>query len=257
MSSTREPINILVVTPCFTGAVSDVYTHSMLALQSTCSANEMVLAVMTVGHEAAHIGARNIGLASFLKHPGFTHLLLCDAGTGFSPEIITRWLDFSRDLVCGAVPAPEIDWFKLATSANLDPRTVQSVALKYNVSFEDPAAIEAERSFAKVKSAPMNLCLIRRRGLEEMISTHADRKFRLPPGLPVSDSEFCYALFERSIDPETQIRQGEDQTFLNRWRASGHAVWLDLDAKLVNAHQYMFRGDVTTQFAPAIEAPKG
>jgi hypothetical protein len=248
-----KDLSLFVITPCHAGAVSDIYLQSMLSLQSTCSANDVLLAVMTVGQEAAGAGARNIALSTFLGYKEFSHVLLCDPYIGFSPESIVPWLESGRDMVVGAMPQGEIDWQKIGRlPEDVLARNIHGASLRYDIGFEDPQRIEQFGGLAKVVHAPLGLAMMRRQALERLLIRQAHRKFMVPAEGHIPQNEFMYALFERSIDPETQQILGEDRTFCQRWRESGNDIWLDTRARVVTASTYYFRGDVATQFLPAL-----
>ncbi len=247
-----KELSLFVVTPCHGGTVSDIYLQSMLSLQSTCSANDVLMAVMTVGQEAAGAGGRNIAMSTFLSHKEFSHVLLCDPSIGFSPESLVPWLESGRDMVVGAMPQGEIDWQKIGRlSEGVEVRHLHGAALRYEVGFEDPQRIEEFGGYAKVLHAPLGLALMRRQALERMLIRHQDRKFTVAPEGHIPPNDSMYALFERSIDPESRYMLGEDRTFCRRWRDAGNDIWLDTRARIVTAGTYYFRGDIATQFAPA------
>ncbi|WP_445679720.1 glycosyltransferase family 2 protein [Radicibacter daui] len=247
-------ISLFVATPSTSGAVSDIYLQSMLTLQSTCSANDVLLAVLTIGQEAHAVGARNLAVSEYLSNTDFSHLLLVDPSVGFNPETVVRWLTFDRDIVIGALPQGNIDWEKIGRlPEEAAARNLQGAALRYELAFPDPDHIEVTSGFAQVLHAPLGFSLIRRGALEKLVAAHQDRTFTVPEGGYLRANGSMVSLFERAIDPETKLAQSEDMVFCRRAREAGFDLWLDTQSRVVSTSTYYFRGDVSTQFLPADE----
>jgi hypothetical protein len=247
-------ISLFVATPSTSGAVSDIYLQSMLTLQSTCSANDVLLAVLTIGQEAHAVGARNLAVSEYLSNTDFSHLLLVDPSVGFNPETVVRWLTFDRDIVIGALPQTNIDWEKIGRlPAESAARNLQGAALSYEIAFPDPDHIEVTSGFARVMHAPLGFSLIRRNALETLVAAHQDRTFTVPDTGYLRANGTMVSLFERNIDPATKLALSEDMVFCQRAQAAGFDLWLDTQSRVVSTSTYYFRGDVSTQFLPAEE----
>ena len=67
-----------------------------------------------------------------------------------------------------------------------------------------------------------------------------------------SDNRF--ALFDCMID-EHGTYLSEDFSFCRRWTDMGGEIWADLSSALRHVGPLVFRGDLSTQFAPIATAP--
>ena len=250
-----DRIQLVVATPCFGGQVSAVYAASMFKLQKALRGDAGIeMKILLKDGDAMITRARASLAAQFLDDPDATHLLFIDADIGFEPMQVMRLLACGAEMCAAVYPIKRIDWDRLAASR--DAGRPAAAALHYVYEVERADAVAMRTGFAKVRYAGTGFLMIRRAALERMCAHYPDLRYGRDHSLDATrTSRNRFALFDPMID-EDGVYLSEDFSFCRRWRAIGGEIWADLASRLDHVGPFVFRGDFSTQFAPADEAPQ-
>lgn len=241
---------LVVGTPCYGRMVTDLYTGSLLKLQTACLQRNIRLQVQLMGSDALITRARQNIVADFLNNEDATHLLFIDADIGFEPEQVFRLLEFNSPVTAAVYPIKRLDWQKITAAVELHRTPVESASLTYMIEFPDPTRIEFRNGFARVNYAGTGFFLLQRQVLLSMIERYPELSYGHDhkPDDKLSRSRYRSALFNCFIDEKSGVYLSEDFAFCKRWTDMGGEIWADLESRLTHVGAVNFRGDITTQF---------
>ena len=254
---------IFIGTPCYGGMISVNYFESCLRLMSECSLNKVGLQFGTIGNESLVTRARNTLVQLFMDHLDYTHLLFIDADIGFSERTVMRMLELDEEVVTGVYPRKTIDWTKVIRKVKEKPdikeNELLASSLQYNLNVKNPEHVEVKKGFIEVLDGATGFMLIKRQVFEKMAKAYPELKFKSDQ--PLNDthdktfnyhdnSNWNYAFFDTTIEPETKRYLSEDYAFCRLWQKIGGTVYADITSGLTHYGTYAFKGNVGTQFLP-------
>jgi hypothetical protein len=253
-----DQIHLVVATPCFGGQVSSIYASSIFQLQRAVGAmSNMDLKVLLRDGDALITRARANLMTLFLDDPAATHFLFVDADIGFTPEQVFRLIESGADVVAGVYPIKRVNWDKARRAIETRRPNVPAAALDYVLEINDPDHVAVVNGFTRVRYAGTGFLMIRRHVFEKMCAHPgyaALQFFREHSHDALAGSRNRFALFECMIDPNSGTYLSEDFAFCKRWTDLGGEIWADLESQLDHVGPTVFRGDVSSQFAPAVLA---
>ena len=254
---------IFIGTPCYGGMVTINYFESCLRLIEEASKKNIGLQFGTIGNESLVTRARNTLVQLFMDHSEYTHLLFIDADIGFNERTVVRMLELDEEVVTGVYPRKTIDWTKVIRKVkekpNIKENELLASSLQYNLNVENPEHVEVKKGFIKVLDGATGFMLIKRQVFEKMAKAYPELKFKSDQ--PLNDphdktfdyhdnSNWNYAFFDTTIEPETKRYLSEDYAFCRLWQKIGGTVYADITSGLTHYGTYAFKGNVGTQFLP-------
>jgi hypothetical protein len=247
-----KSVNVAIATPCFGGQLSVIYAESMFKLQRVLrSTRNIELKILLKDGDALITRARASLVAQFLDDPASTHLLFIDADIGFEPDQVLRLIDCGADMCAAIYPIKRIDWDKVATALRAGRSNPSAAAFSYVFEVQDPNAVIAQAGFVKVRFAGTGFLMITRQAVERMCAHYPHLQYRRDHSVEsATPSNNRFALFDCMID-ENGTYLSEDFAFCRRWTDMGGEIWADLRSTLRHVGPMVFRGDVSSQFAPA------
>jgi len=245
-------VSLAVATPCFGGQISVVYAESIFKLQRVLRATtDIDLKILLKDGDALITRARASLAAQFLDDPAATHLLFIDADIGFDPAQVLRLIHCGADMCAAIYPIKRIDWEKVRTAVQSGRTDPAAACLNYVFEVPDPDAVIARAGFIRIRYAGTGFLMIRREALERMCAQYPHLQYRRDHSVEaVTSSNNRYALFDCMID-ETGTYLSEDFSFCRRWTDMGGEIWADLNSALNHVGPMVFRGELSSQFAPA------
>jgi hypothetical protein len=249
-------VSLAVATPCFGGQISVLYAESIFKLQRAIRAtNDVELKIFLKDGDALITRARASLAAQFLDDPTATHLLFVDADIGFDPAQVLRLIECGADMCAAIYPIKRVDWDKVRHALQADRPNPAAASFKYVFEVQDPDAVIARAGFIKVRHVGTGFLMIRREALQRMCAHYPQLQYRSDHSIDAATrSNNRYALFDCMID-ETGTYLSEDFAFCRRWTDMGGEIWADLSSALNHVGPMVFRGDFSSQFAPAPAAP--
>lgn len=249
-----DRIRLVIATPCFGGQLSTIYANSIFNLQLAIrKLDNLDLKIELRDGDALITRARANLVTSFLDDPAATHLLFIDADIGFQSGQVFRLIESGADVVAGVYPIKRVNWDKARRAIANDQPDVAAAALDYVLQLDGSGGVAVVNGFARVRYAGTGFLMIRRHVLETMCR-HPDyaplQFFHEHSHDTLAGSANRFALFECMIDPDTGTYLSEDFAFCKRWTDIGGEIWADIQGRLDHVGPSVFRGDVSTQFAP-------
>lgn len=248
--------SIYIGTPCYGGVTSAFYTQALARLSKIAGAYEINTGLQTIANESLITRARNTIVADFMQS-NFTHLLFIDSDIQFDPMDVFRLILHRKeeDIVAGAYPLKTINWNGARNAKTIDE--IKDGVSTYVINLR-PDEVDGSETIKvnlydgllPVYDAGTGFMLIPRKVLEKMIEAygeevsyysneaHVDAK----TGNLEKTKRKMYALFDTSIDVETEVYLSEDYTFCRRWQHLGGKVWVDPDITLNHIGMYIFQG---------------
>jgi hypothetical protein len=172
-------------------------------------------------------------------------------------------LELDEEVVTGVYPRKTIDWTKVIRKVKEKPdikeNELLASSLQYNLNVENPEHVEVKKGFIKVLDGATGFMLIKRQVFEKMAKAYPELKFKSDQ--PLNDphdktfdyhdnSNWNYAFFDTTIEPETKRYLSEDYAFCRLWQKIGGTVYADITSGLTHYGTYAFKGNVGTQFLP-------
>jgi hypothetical protein len=248
-------VSLAVATPCFGGQISTIYAESMFKLQRALRANDIELKIFLKDGDALITRARASLTAQFLDDPTATHLLFIDADIGFDSAQVLRLIDCGAEMCAAVYPIKRVDWGKVRTAVQAGRANPAAASLNYVFEVQDPDAVIARAGFIKVRHAGTGFLMIRREAIERMCAQYPHLQYRRDHSIEAATpSNNRYALFDCMID-EAGTYLSEDFSFCRRWIDMGGEIWADLNSTLNHVGPMVFRGELSSQFAPAQVSP--
>ena len=254
---------IFIGTPCYGGMITADYFKSCLQLIALASQKKIEIQIGTIGNESLVTRARNTLVQLFMDEKKYTHLLFIDADIAFNPESVFRMLELDKDVVTGVYPRKLIDWTKVkrrvTENPNIGEDELHAASLQYNLNVKDPNNVKVEKGFIEVLDGATGFMLIKRQVFKKMAEAYPNLKFKSDQHLnQPHDTEFDYhdtsnwnyAFFDTTIEPETKRYLSEDYSFCRLWQKIGGKIYADILSGMTHFGNYPFKGNVATQFLP-------
>ena len=254
---------IFIGTPCYGGMLTINYFESCIRLIEEAAKKKIGLQFGTIGNESLITRARNTLVQLFMDHSDYTHLLFIDADIGFSERTVMRMLELDEEVVTGVYPRKTIDWTKVIRKVKEKPdikeNELLASSLQYNLNVKNPEHVEVKKGFIEVLDGATGFMLIKRQVFEKMAKAYPELKFKSDQHLNDphdktfnyhDNSNWNYAFFDTTIEPETKRYLSEDYAFCRLWQKIGGTVYADITSGLTHYGTYAFKGNVGTQFLP-------
>jgi hypothetical protein len=254
---------IFIGTPCYGGMLTINYFESCIRLIEEAAKKKIGLQFGTIGNESLITRARNTLVQLFMDHSDYTHLLFIDADIGFSERTVMRMLELDEEVVTGVYPRKTIDWTKVIRKVKEKPdikeNELLASSLQYNLNVKNPEHVEVKKGFIEVLDGATGFMLIKRQVFEKMAKAYPELKFKSDQHLNDphdktfnyhDNSNWNYAFFDTTVEPETKRYLSEDYAFCRLWQKIGGTVYADITSGLTHYGTYAFKGNVGTQFLP-------
>jgi hypothetical protein len=205
--NSNEPIDftgirVTIATPCYGGAMSHRYVHSLTYTIPELLKNGIGFNFLTIPNDSIIATARNRLVDQFLQDPEGTHLWFIDADMGWRPEEAIRLFATKRPFVGGA-----------GMRKQEDPT--------FCALLENPAKWCANTGMVKAISIGTGCVVIAREVFEKIKEADPDNWY-YANGEP---DKKIYQFFENKV--HKNFLWTEDYTFCNKWRKLGGEIWVD------------------------------
>jgi hypothetical protein len=250
-----QSISIFIGTPCYGGMTSSFYTQSMTQLFKIAGAYNINVGLETIANESLITRARNNILVDFLDS-GFSHLFFIDADIEFNPMDVFRLALHKKEVVSGAYPMKGLNWPN-AVGATTAEEVAEKV-IHYVINFHPDSLKENTKDgvinvqlvgglLEVYDTGTGFLCITREAALKLIEAYGEEIKYTgdsqtVRDGVAVKESKTFYALFDTSIDLETNRYLSEDYTFCRRWQHAGGQIWVDPNVLLNHIGMNVYRG---------------
>jgi hypothetical protein len=247
---------IYIATPCYGGMTSAFYTQGIAALFRIAGEYGLTLGFQTIANESLITRARNQIVSDFLSSK-YTHLVFIDADIQFDAHDVFRLiLHRKKDaVVAAAYPMKAINWAAVHAEETLEK--AQEAACTYAINLlpdqardEKNFSVQLQGGLLEVLDAATGFMCIPRKVLEVMIEEYGDdvsytgddTYIDSKSGKLKKDKKTFYALFDTSIELDTNRYLSEDYTFCRRFQAIDGKIWVDPKIILNHVGTYVFRG---------------
>jgi hypothetical protein len=248
-------VSIFIATPAYGGSTSSFYTQSMTQLFKIAGAYGINIGLETIANESLITRARNSILVDFLDSE-FSHLFFIDADIEFSPMDVFRLVLHKKEVISGAYPMKGLNWPNAVGAT-----TAQEVAEKvihYVINFHPESLKENTKDgiinvqlvgglLEVYDTGTGFLCITREAALKLIEAYGEEIKYTgdsqtVRDGVIHKEVKTFYALFDTSIDLETNRYLSEDYTFCRRWQYIGGKIWVDPTVILNHVGMNVYRG---------------
>jgi hypothetical protein len=233
-------ISIFIGTPAYGGMTSSFYTQSMTQLFHIAGKHGITVGLETIANESLITRARNNVLVDFLDS-GFSHLIFIDADIQFNPMDIFKLVLHKKEVVGGAYPMKGLNWPNVVGATTAEEAAEKSI--HYVINFHPQALKENTKDgvinvqliggLLEVYDTGTGFLCITREAALKLIEAYGEEikytgdSHSLREGVHVKEDKTFYALFDTSIDLETNRYLSEDYTFCRRWQHLGGQIWVD------------------------------
>jgi len=250
-SSSVKDAYIMLCTPCYGGLMHEAYFHSVIKLLQEAKEKEYKIHINTMGNESLITRARNTMVSQFMDNEYCTHLLFIDADIAFKPTLVTKLLEFNKDVVAAIYPRKTIEWQNLkyyARDGELD--SMEQKLLGYNLNLTNPLEVNVDNGFTEVLDAATGFMLIKKDVFVKMREAYPELKYTSDQIINNQQysSDWCYSFFDCIIDPKSNRYLSEDYTFCRRWQQIGGKIYAEIVSPLIHYGTYGFKGNVSHKF---------
>jgi hypothetical protein len=225
------------------------YMLSISTLFRLIGHENLDIQIMTISNESLITRARNGIVAEFLERD-FTHLFFIDADISFKHTDVFRLLLRKKDIVAAAYPMKAVDWKNTIGSTSLEEAQRRSIHYVINFVREgESLAVKTYDGLLKVYDAGTGFMCISREAINQLIDAYGEEIEYTRDSVTLDDNGNvshvkapAWALFDTSIDKETNRYLSEDYTFCRRWQSLGNDIWLDPTVNLDHHGSYAYRG---------------
>ncbi|MEV5068945.1 hypothetical protein MRBLMI12_000502 [Microbacterium sp. LMI12-1-1.1] len=221
-------MKVLLATPCYGGAVFDIYMRSVLNLTRDARDRGIQVDVLTIAGESLITRARN-NIVSTFAEGDWTDLLFVDGDIGFEPENAWRLLESRHDVCATPYPLKRIDWDSVSLATT--PRDARTLSINTVVNYAPGATVGAD-GFAECLDAGTGFMRITRDAVELLIAAHPELEYQAEEG-----AGRRWALFDTMLHNGRYL--SEDYAFCRRWQAMGGQVMTDTLAPAL-AHRGLY-----------------
>ena len=246
---------ILIATPAYGEQVSVYYARSMMQLFSFAAKYQLPISFITVGNESLVTRARNSLVHDFMES-GADRLMFIDSDISFDPMDVLQLALHRQDVVAGAYPVKGLSWERAVKKKTAIE--VREATINYVINVPDDVAatekndkisVELKNGLLEVLDAGTGFMMISRYAIDMLIKAYGtDMQYKTErsvvgkDGLVKKETGTYYAIFDTSIEPETERYLSEDFTFCRRWQNIGGQVWVDPSIVLDHHGSYTYRG---------------
>ena len=239
--------SLLVATICPGRVVSEGYFHSTLSAISLLQTKGHHLEIKTFPNDILVPRTRNNAIAYFLstKHD---KLMFIDADISYPPQALLDLLEGNKE-ICGVPYAgTSRDWDQalkitkkmLSEGKDIKAKDLMQSTLHFNLNqkAKESTAEERESGWVEVNALAAGFMMLDRRALQKMIDHYkADLEYKNMSKAYASSTpqEFCVALFDTTIDPETKTYLSDDVAFCRRAKAIGVKIFAYIKPRLKRA----------------------
>jgi hypothetical protein len=248
-------ISIFIGTPAYGGMTSSFYTQSMTQLFKIAGAYGINVGLETIANESLITRARNNILGDFLDS-GFSHLLFIDADIEFNPMDVFKLALHKKEVVSGAYPMKGLNW-QNTVGATTAEEAAEKV-IHYVINFHPDSLKENTKDgiinvqlvgglLEVYDTGTGFLCITREAALKLIEAYGEEIKYTgdsqtVRDGVISKEAKTFYALFDTSIDLETNRYLSEDYTFCRRWQHIEGKIWVDPSIVLNHIGMNVYRG---------------
>lgn len=249
---------IFVGTPAYGEQVSVYYARSMMKLFAFAAAHNLPVTFKTLGNESLITRARNSIVRDFITSDS-NLLMFIDADISFDHLDVFRLALHRRDVVAAAYPTKGLAWER---TANLEtPEEVRNATINYVINLpktmtektDDSGMIPVDlhNGLLEVLDAGTGFMMISRNALELLIAAYGKeieyksdlRTVDDASGFIEKDKDVTHwAIFDTSIEIETERYLSEDYTFCRRWQSIEGKIWIDPAVVLTHHGSFAYRG---------------
>jgi hypothetical protein len=253
-----KTLRVFIGTPAYGGNVSSFYTQGIATLFKIAGAYGLNFGLETIANESLITRARNNIVQDFIESD-FSHLIFIDADIDFQPVDVFKLLLRKKDVISGAYPVKGINWD--ATVGAKTPQAAREAATHYVINLT-PKQLEEHKGKKDIKISLTDgllevydtgtgfLC-ISRDAIDKMIEAYgedisydSDSVSYDENGNALPGKKKVHALFDTSIDLETNRYLSEDYTFCRRWQKMGEQIWVDPSIILNHVGMNVYRGHI-------------
>lgn len=258
-------INLIIGTPMYGGMATANYIRSLLGLQRACDQIGIPFDHLFIWNDALVTRARNMIAAQFLSFTEGTHLLWCDADTGFNPDDIFKMLGADKDIIGAACPKKSLNWPRIQKLVRMDAEKTWTGNEMMSASGDLVVRFLKGQDRIGSVSDPMEvdvlgtgLLLVKREVFLKIDQKFPDRKFEGPVAIETGTPAFAggvHDFFIARIDPETRDYLSEDVAFCKDARTAGCSVWLAPWVVTTHVGSFEFQGNIPAivdKFGPQI-----
>ena len=234
-------IHLAIGTPMHWAQCTSQFTTSVMALDRALHKDGAKLSLIDVGNESLVQRARNTIAWHFLERKDLTHLLFCDADTGFRVADLARMVAAKKGVIVAPCPLKAIDWGRVAAAvkAGVPPEDLAKHTGIFNVvHLPGPRRICPDEPF-EIKWGGSGFMLIERQVFETLSPLTQDYANRMPgeampPGARVKN------FFPVEIEEDDLL--SEDFGFCAAYRRAGGSVWAAPWCEIDHVGAYVFTG---------------
>ena len=251
--------HVLIATPCYGEMCSSYYMRSMTGLFAFAAQNKISMGLQTIGNESLITRARNQIVYNFMENEKLTHLMFIDADISFDPIDVFKLVLHKKDVTAAAYPMKGLAWDRVVGAEseedakqrsvnyviNMPPKVAESKKVKKTGKID----VKLYNGLLEVYDAGTGFMLISRFTIQALIDNYGeeisytgDETTRLADGTIEKRELKLHALFDTSIDIETDRYLSEDYTFCRRWQALGGKIWIDPKIVLSHHGSYIYKG---------------
>jgi hypothetical protein len=247
---------IYIATPCYGGMTSSFYTQGIAALFRIAGEYGITIGYQTIANESLITRARNQVVSDFIAS-GYSHLVFIDADIQFKAlDVLRLILHRKKDaVVAAAYPMKAINWAAVHEEDTLEK--AQEAASTYVINLppeqtkgKEVIDVKLIGGLLEVLDAGTGFMCIPRKVLDVMIEEYGDEVSYTADDVHIDsksgklkkEKKTYYALFDTSIELETNRYLSEDYTFCRRFQEIDGQIWVDPSIVLNHVGAYVFRG---------------
>lgn len=239
--------SLLIATICHGRIIGEGYFHSTLSTISLLQSKGHTADIKTFPNDILVPRTRNNVLAYFLstKHD---KLIFIDADISYPPQAVLDLLESDKE-ICGVPYAgTSRDWDQalkftkkmLSEGKDIMAKDLMHSTLHFNLNqkAKDSTPEERESGWVEVNALAAGFMMIDRRALQKMVDHYkGDLQYKNMTKAYASSTpqEFCVALFDTTIDPETKTYLSDDVVFCRRFKAIGGKIFAYIKPRLKRA----------------------
>lgn len=257
MSEEKQPIKILIATPCYGSQCFINYLDSMLKLQEYFIKNNIKYEVLTFA-ESLITRARNSYVAYFLSKPDFTHLMFIDADIGFSVNAIKRLIEEDHEVSGVAYPKKRIDFDAVRKYVQDHPdednmKKVVSRTMEYIVQFnvDGNKRTTHKNGFIEANYLGTGFMMIKRSAFEKLKIAYPELKYTNyidTYDKLATDPDSFWLFFDCFMHKETKEYLSEDYAFCKLWSDIGGKIYVDITQSLAHSGSHTYFGSLASKF---------
>lgn len=249
-------VKIFIGTPAYGGSTSSFYTQSMTRLFHIAGMYGITVGLETIANESLITRARNNIVYDFME-TDFSHLMFIDADIEFNPMDVFKLVLHKKDVVSGAYPMKGINWENLTGSTTAKEASEKSItyvinfhpdAIKNNTKEDGNISVNLFDGLLAVYDTGTGFLCISRAAIKKLIEAYGEEVSYtgdsqiIKNGVATKEEKTFYALFDTSIDLETNRYLSEDYTFCRRWQSLDEKIWVDPSIILNHIGMNVYRG---------------